>query len=328
MSYSYVERTGDGVATTFNFAFTGKGKGYLLANQVNVYTWNGTAWVSASGWSLSGTNQITFLTPPANGTRILIRRIAAKDYPFAQFEPGVMLDMASLNNTFIHLLEITQELLDGFYPDGFYLKQNLNMGGWRITNLGDGVDPKDAVNKGQLDAVQDFAESVDQKHTIWNDRQDQQIDGLLKAFDSNISHRTAPWTYEAAGGETMVFPPFYFASALVWRDGAYQDQLSGAFEIDNNVITLADPPLRAGERVSVLVGSYITPADPGSWEWIHVAADGSTTSVDLGVSVSAIDDVTLDGLSQGRSNYTLTGTVLDFGEVIPECTVGARVQLA
>lgn len=328
MSYSYVERTGDGSATTFNFAFTGKGKGYLLANQVNVYIWNGTAWVAATGWSLSGTNQITFITPPASGTKIMIRRIAAKDYPFAQFEPGVMLDMASLNNTFIHLLEITQELLDGFYPEGFYLKQNLNLGGWRVTNMGDGVNPKDAVNKGQLDTVEDLAESIDSKHTIWNERQDQQIDGLLEAFNSNLSHKTAPWTYRASGGETMVFPPFYFNSALVWRDGAYQDQQDGAFEIADNVIYLADPPLRSGELVSVLMGSSVTTADPGSWEWVHISASGSTTSVDLGVSVSAIDDVTLDGLSQGRSNYTLTGSVIDFGEIVPQCVVGAKVQLA
>lgn len=328
MSYSYVERTGDGVATTFNFAFTGKGKGYLLANQIYVERWDGSSWQSATGWSLSGTNQITFLTPLANGQVIRIRRIASKDYPFAQFEPGVMLDMASLNNTFIHLLEITQELLDGFYPDGFYLKQNLNMGWNKIVNLMPGTEGGHAVNKTQLDTLSSHVDDVDQKHTIWNDRQDQQIVGLLEAFDSNLSHKTAPWTYEASGGENMVSPPFYFSSAIVHRDGVYQDQFAGAFEIDDNVITLADPPLRAGERVSVLVGSYITPADPGSWEWIHVPATGTTTSVDLGVSVSAVDDVTLDGLSQGRSNYTITGSVIDFGVVIPECTVGARVQLA
>lgn len=328
MAYSYVERTGDGVATTFNFSFTGKGKGYLLASQVYVEMWNGASWQTATGWSLSGTNQITFLTPPANGQVMRIRRIASKDYPFAEFDTGVMLDMAALNNTFIHLLEITQELLDGFYPDGFYFKQDLNMGWNRIVNLLPGTEGGHAVNKTQLDTLSAHVDDVDTKHTNWNNRQDQQIDGLLKSFDSNLSYRTAPWTYEASGGETQVFPPFYFSSALVHRDGAYQDQQAGAFEIDNNVITLADPPLRAGERVSVLVGSYITPADPGSWEWVHVAASGSTTSVDLGVFVSAIDDVTLDGLSQGRSNYTLTGSVLDFGETIPQCVVGARVQFA
>lgn len=328
MSYSYTERTGDGVATTFNFAFAGQGKGYLLASDVSVYYFDGTQWLPASGWSLTGTNQVTFLTPPSAGLKLLIRRIVDKLRPFASFDGGVMLDMNSLNNTFIHLIEISQELLDGFYPEGFYMKQNLNMGGWRIVNMADGVNPKDAVNKGQLDAVDAHVDAVDAKHTNWNNTQDAQIDGLLKAFDSNISHRTAPWTYEAVGGETIVFPPFYFSSALVYRDGVYQDQQAGAFEIDNNAIFLAEPPLRPKERVSVLVGSYVTPADPGSWEWIHVSASGSITSVDIGVSVTAIDDVTLDGLSQGRGNYTLTGTVLDFGEIIPECTVGARVQLA
>lgn len=327
MSYSYVERTGDGVATTFNFAFTGKGKGYLLASQISVQSWNGTTWVAMQGWSLTGTNQITFLTPPAAGLRIMIRRIANKDYPFAEFATNVMLDMASLNNTFIHLLEITQELLDGFYPEGFYFKQDLNMGWHKIINLLPGEESGHAVNKGQLDTVNDRVTAVDDKHTTWNTKQDEQIDGLLKAFDSNISHRTAPWTYEAVGGETSVSPPFYFKSALVHRDGAYQDQQAGAFEIDDNVIFLATPPLRKGERVSVLVGSYVTPADPGEWMWIHTQASGSTTFVEFGVQFSAVDDVTLDGLSQ-VGNYTHTESRVDFGEVIPECKVGARVQLA
>lgn len=320
MSYSFTERTGDGVATTFNFQFAGKGKGYLLASDVTVYFINGNP-TPVTGWSLTGTNQITFLTPPANGQKMYIRRVVGKENPFAEFDRGPVLDMASLNNSLIHLLEVSQELLDGFYPDGFYFKQDLDMGGHKIVNLGNGVDPQDATTQGQLDLV-------DQVQTEWNTQQDIQIQGILNSFVTGVSHRSTPWTYMGLGGETTLSPPYIFNSALVHRDGVFQDMLAGAFEIVNNQILLANPPLRVGERVSVLVGSYPTPYDPGTWTWFDgIPISNGTTSYDAGVALDGIDELFLDGLKQSASLYSVAGTVINFNTPLPECTLSARVQL-
>ena len=321
MSYSYTERTGDGTTTTFNFNFAGTGKGYLLASDIAVYFLNGNP-TPVSGWSLTGTNQITFLTPPANGQKMYIRRIVPKVNPFAEFDRGPVLDMASLNNSFIHLLEVSQELLDGFYPDGFYFKQNLDMGGHRIVNLGNGVDPQDATTQGQLDLV-------DQVQTDWNTQQDIQIQGILNSFVTGVSHRSTPWTYLGLGGETTLSPPYVFNSALVWRDGVHQDILAGAFEIVSNQIHLASPPLREDERVTVLIGSYPTPYDPGTWTWFDdIAIAGGTTSYDAGVALDGIDELFLDGLKQSPSLYSVAGSVITFNTPLPACTLSARVQLS
>lgn len=324
MSYTFTERTADGSQTTFSFSFAGADKGYIRASDISVEIGDGTYWQGATGWHLSGTNQITFNAPPARGTKVRIRRVVDKRLPYANFDRNVILDMKSLNNSFIQQLEVSQELLDGFLPDGFYFKQDTSMGGHKLTNLRDGTDADDAVNRGQLDSVdnnlQTQIDANDAKQTAWNQRQDEQIVGIIKSFDSNISHRTAPWTYEAAGGETKVSPPFFFHSALVWRDGVFQDELAGAFEIVNNEIQLAQPALRKGERVSVLIGSRIAVPEVGNVLRMSYQITEGTTVVNLGTTVGNVE-VYLDGLLQDEDAYTLSVDyrTLTFTEPLPEC---------
>lgn len=324
MSYTFTERTADGSQTTFSFSFAGADKGYIRASDIYVEVGDGRTWQSATGWRLSGTNQITFNVPPTNGTVVRIRRVVEKNQPYANFDRNVILDMKSLNNSFIQQLELTQELLDGFLPDGFYFKQDINAGWHNIYYLMPGTEDHHAVNKAQFDAannnLQTQIDANDAKQTAWNQRQDEQIVGIIKSFDSNISHRTAPWTYEAAGGETKVSPPFFFHSALVWRDGVFQDELAGAFEIVNNEIRLAQPALRKGERVSVLIGSRIAVPEAGDVLRMSYRITEGTTVVDLGVTVGNVE-VYLDGLLQDEDAYTLGADyrTLTFTEPLPEC---------
>lgn len=324
MSYTFTERTADGSQTTFSFSFAGADKGYIRASDIYVEVGDGRTWQSATGWHLSGTNQITFNVPPTNGTVVRIRRVVEKNQPYATFDRNVILDMKSLNNSFIQQLELTQEMLDGFLPDGFYFKQDINAGWHNIYHLMPGTEDHHAVNKAQFDTannnLQTQIDANDAKQTAWNQRQDEQIVGIIKSFDSNISHRTAPWTYEAAGGETKVSPPFFFHSALVWRDGVFQDELAGAFEIVNNEIRLAQPALRRGERVSVLIGSRIAVPEVGNVLRMSYRITEGTTVVDLGTTVGNVE-VSLDGLLQDEDAYTL-GTdcrTLTFTEPLPEC---------
>jgi hypothetical protein len=325
MGYTFTEHTANGTQVTYPFRFAGRDKGYLRASDVRVDTLQGDTWTKVtSGWQLTGTNQITFDVAPAAGLKIRIRREVPKENPYAEFDRGVTLDMKSLNGSFIHNLEATQELLDGFYPEGYYIKQNVSWGGNKITDLADGTAPNDAVNRGQLDSVdnnlQTQIDANDAKQTAWNQRQDEQIVGIIKSFDSNISHRTAPWTYEAAGGETKVSPPFFFHSALVWRDGVFQDELAGAFEIVNNEIRLAQPALRKGERVSVLIGSRIAVPEVGNVLRMSYQITEGTTVVNLGTTVGNVE-VYLDGLLQDEDAYTLSVDyrTLTFTEPLPEC---------
>lgn len=315
MSYTFTEHTTDGVQVTFPFQFAGKDKAYLRATDVVVYLLLSGVWTEVTNWSLSGTNQITFLTPPAASTvvNMRIRRIVPKVDPYAEFARGVTLDMRSLNYSFIQNLQVSQELMDGFFPTGFFYKEDLNMGFNHIINLAPGVNPNDAVNFKQLD-------DIDKKHTTWNQQQDLILDGLLASAGAGTAHRTVPWVYTAVGGETEVIPPYTFTAALVYINGVLQYELKGAITITNNKIVFAEP-LVAGWEVLTLIGSRTAAPDDGAGEINRTIAEGQTI-VPLGVEVAAIT-VYLDGLKQPGDAYTISGTNLTFTEALPACKFSA-----
>ncbi|HDT3156452.1 TPA: hypothetical protein QHL90_004276 [Escherichia coli] len=316
MSYTFTEHTANGTQTTFPFRFAGRDKGYLRASDILVEVRNDGVWNTVSGWTLTGTNQITFNVPPAANTKLRIRRVVEKEEPYAEFDRGVTLDMKSLNNSFIHLLEVSQELLDGFYPDGYFVKQDVSWGGHKITDLADGTNPGDAVNKGQLD-------SIDKKHTDWNAKQDIEIAGLKAGMTSGIAHRTVPWYTIAQGGEISVKPPYEFQDALVFLNGVLQHQIVGAYSISNNTITFAEP-LVAGTEVYVLVGSRVATSEPNIQLELNFDLVEGQQVVKIGSAFKYIE-VYLDGLLQPKLTYRVDGDTVTFSEGVPECRMTAKI---
>ncbi len=214
MGYTFTEHTANGTQVTYPFRFAGRDKGYLRASDVRVDTLQGDTWTKVtSGWQLTGTNQITFDVAPAAGLKIRIRRVVQKEHPYAEFDRGVTLDMKSLNGSFIHILEITQELLDGFYPEGYFVKQNVSWGGHKITGLANGTEASDAVNFGQLDAI-------DKKHTDWNTRQDLILAGLKEGATPAVVR--VEFNKDLEEGTTHVELGIPFLSIEVYLDGLFQ----------------------------------------------------------------------------------------------------------
>lgn len=319
MSYTFTEYTANGTQTTFPFRFAGRDKGYLRASDILVEVRNDGVWNTVSGWTLTGTNQITFNVPPAANTKLRIRRVVEKEEPYAEFDRGVTLDMKSLNNSFIHLLEVSQELLDGFYPDGYFVKQDVSWGGHKITDLADGTNPGDAVNKGQLDAI-------DKKHTDWNAKQDIEIAGLKAGMTSGIAHRTVPWYTIAQGGEISVKPPYEFQDALVFLNGVLQHQIVGAYSISNNTITFAEP-IVAGTEVYVLIGSRVATSEPNIQLELNFDLLEGQQVVKIGSAFKYIE-VYLDGLLQPKLAYQVDGDTVTFSEGVPECRMTAKIITA
>lgn len=319
MSYTFTEHTANGTQVTFPFRFSGRDKGYLRASDILVEIRDNEVWNRVSGWTLTGTNQITFNVPPAANKKLRIRRVVEKEEPYAEFDRGVTLDMKSLNNSFIHLLEVSQEILDGFYPEGYFVKQDVSWGGNKITDLASGTNSKDAVNKGQLDAV-------DKKHTDWNAKQDIEIAGLKAGMTSGIAHRTVPWFTVAAGGETVIKPPYAFDDALVYINGVLQHELAKAVTVANSSITFAEP-LMQGDEVYVLIGSRTAASAPNAFMEFNKDLEEGTREVNLGVAFKHID-VYLDGLFQPMSTYQINGSVITFSEGVPACHMSVNVITA
>lgn len=314
MSYSYTERKGDGTARTFNFSFAGEDKGYIKATDIVVETSTTDDYKPVTNWVLSGTNQITFDAAPAAGLNIRIRRVVDKEKPYAKFDRNVTLDMVSLNNSFIQMLQVIQEIMDGFIQEGFFYKNNLNMGGHRIINLAPGIDGTDAINKDQYDVVVND-----------NIRQDQEIDSIKEGLVSGVAHRTIPWYFRAKGGETKIIPPFQFDGCIIFIDGVAQFEQAGAYTLADSTITLAEP-LERGQDVLVLLGSRLAPPiNDVPFKELNVDVDAGTLSVPL-TEGGADLDVKLDGLYQPVDSYTVSGRTITFSEPLPKCRVTVKYR--
>lgn len=121
MAYSYVQYTGDGSTTAFTFAFEGQDEGYIRKEDI-VATVDGVD----APFSLLSSNTLEFTDVPSNGSEILIRRVMPKSVPYADFQRGNNFGQDALNNSFLQLLYVVHELLDGWVPEGYTVKRSVD----------------------------------------------------------------------------------------------------------------------------------------------------------------------------------------------------------
>lgn len=146
MAYSYVQYTGDGSTTAFTFSFTGQDQGYLRDSDIEVTVDE----VSASFTFLSS-NSIELDTAPANGSTIIIRRVMPKSETYADFQRGNNFGQEVLNNSFLQLLYIVHELLDGWFPGGFTVREAVTFLEGLRSESPDPNDPLSVVTFGSGD---------------------------------------------------------------------------------------------------------------------------------------------------------------------------------
>ena len=105
-------------------------------------------------WSASTT--ITFLPSTSvpfgtvpNGVEVIVRRDTKNDNMYNVLDGGAPFSRLTLDENYKQLLYLTQEFSEGLGLDG--LRNNLNMNGYRVLNIGTPVNYGDAVNKGYAD---------------------------------------------------------------------------------------------------------------------------------------------------------------------------------
>lgn len=295
MAFSYTRDVGDGVKTVFTLSFAGQDNGYIATDNVHVYVNEVEVPFTINP---SDPNKVYLATAPAAGARVVIRRQMPQSLPYSDFKNGQPFSQDTLNRSFLQQLYLTQELLDGFLPTGFYYKQDVNMGGFRLSNLGDAIDPDDATKKKVTDDLSN------------------RISSLENNLD-DIAYRTLPWTYLASGGEVELNPPFSFKSALLFINGVNQILGIGqAYVVEGNKIKLAEP-LLAGDKVFSLIGNY--PADPSDGITYNEAGllyASIQSGVPIGnIFMAQIGEQVVNALAffDGQNIYTsstpLTGTI-------------------
>lgn len=112
MALSYTTTTGTGAKTTFPFAFSGPGKGYIRPSDIYVFV-DGTS----VPYTLTAPNTLELDVPPPAGSEVVIRRVMPRVAPFTDFSRGNAFGEDNLNYSFLQQLYLLHEIADGYEVD-------------------------------------------------------------------------------------------------------------------------------------------------------------------------------------------------------------------
>lgn len=146
MAYSYVEYTGNGNTTSYTLSFTGQDKGYFRDSDIEVTVDGATA-----PFTLLSSNSLELDNAPALGSKVIIRRVMPKSEPYADFQRGNNFGQEVLNNSFLQLLYVVHELLDGWFPEGFTVRELVEYEAGLLSTMPDPRNPDSVVTFGTGD---------------------------------------------------------------------------------------------------------------------------------------------------------------------------------
>jgi hypothetical protein len=156
MANTYVDYTGDGSETDFNFSFP-----YIKTSHVAVEVNDGPAggtnkWVRTSDFTVqtSPTTFVRFNSAPANLVKVRVLRDSDASIGIVDFANGSVLTETELDNAYEHNRYLAEEAEEG--KTGGALVKNPDTGQFdadalRLENLADPDSDDDAVNKGYAD---------------------------------------------------------------------------------------------------------------------------------------------------------------------------------
>jgi len=153
MAITQTNYTGDGTTVLFSITFE-----YIKRSHVKA-TVGG---VIETNFTFANATTIQFGTAPANGAPIVLFRETNQDEPESVFFPNSSITASALNNNTKQVLFVVQEQASRILNKlGDTMQGILNMGGFRITNLGPPLFSRDAATKQYVDQVLFNGEVID-----------------------------------------------------------------------------------------------------------------------------------------------------------------------
>ena len=255
MAFSYVKRSGNGTQKAFTFSFTGQDEGYFRDEDLVVVVDGALA-----SFSLTSSNTLELsVAPPAGEDNVLIRRVMPKDVPYADFKRGNNFGQEVLNNSFLQLLYIVHESLDGFFPEGYTIQSAIRFiedatidGNLYVNGKAEVTDSDQSVP----DSVVNFREGDDrykeplESEVIERKQEDYNIRSEFGAADANIQSQLA--------GEVPLEASAF--SPISWHDPIIENSVT----IPENKNAWSSGPtmtIGAGQTITIGLNSFWTIAN-------------------------------------------------------------------
>lgn len=137
MSYSKVEYIGNGVSTVFTIPFS-----YIDREHINAIDTGNTG----NTFTFINDQNILMSEPVADGDKLIIKRITPVDQLLNYFDSASVLEGKELDADFLQALFSLQEIKDVLVDTGQDITEfltDINMNGFKITNLGDADENED-----------------------------------------------------------------------------------------------------------------------------------------------------------------------------------------
>lgn len=233
---------------------------YLDKSYIHVYL--DGAETTAFSWT-SSTN-IRLNSPLSAETAVLLIRKTAREYLYIEFASGAPFIEGNVDTQNTQFLHLAQELVEGRSIEGFY--GDINMHRYRITNLGDPVDARDAANKQYVDAGDArLDQRIDAEHAAWvaavaneaairkaaDDALDVRTTNLEQTYFNANTNSFSWWTVLTADTDTVT-PGMPFTKAKVRINGITQTA-GYSYTVNAGVVKFAEV-LPAGTLVDMTIG--------------------------------------------------------------------------
>lgn len=315
MALTRLDLTGDGTTTVYDVAFD---LSYLRQEYVYVYLATET-YQTQLNYSWLNDTQIQLDTPLASGVAFHIRRVVPRGELVINYSQGAILREDNLDDSNLQNLMIQEEMTDGYINvDGDVIfEQSIDMQSNRVTDMGDAVDPQDALTKSQADAQIEIQNVRDAAQDTWNTQQDNRVTALEQNVPVEGAQYVANYSFTAVGGETVLETNYTFSYAVVAINGAFQT-IGKAFNVLGTTLVLAEA-LEEGDEVAAVLTVPFVPNDEfvGTGDWLYTAVGGET-QVDVGLSFTKILLVVNGAVQTPTTAFSAAGTTLFFAEALEE----------
>jgi len=257
MAFSFVRRSGNGTQKAFTFSFTGQDEGYIREADLVVIVDEALA-----SFTLTSTNTLELsVAPPVGVDNVMIRRVMPKSVPYADFKRGNNFGQEVLNNSFLQLLYIVHESLDGFFPQGYTIRSAIRF-------------IEDATIEGNL--------YVDGRAEVTNS--DQSVPDSVVNFREGDDRYKAPLDAEVIERELentsirsdLDTEASNIRSEYAAADANIQDQLSGEVPLEASAFS----PISWHDQV--IQNSVTIPDDKNAWSFGPVISVAQGAAVTVG----------------------------------------------